>query len=173
MTPVAHRQPGILEVKDSRVAHVQESISDSHLRATVLFTTKEGTLAALKAAQDLSRNLRLKVALVAIEPVSIHFPLDRPHIPVDFLEQRSLALLRESGMDAEEISIKLYLCRDRRQCLQRVLSPRSLIIMGGKKSWFAKREKRIEQWLQEMGHPVIFIDVKRKQCDQSAQLRSL
>lgn len=170
MTPVLHKQR-VLEAKD--IAHIPESGLDSHLRATVLFTTKEGTLAALKAAQDLSRNLRIKVALIFIEAVSIHFPLDRPPISIDFLKQRSLALLAESGIDTEEVSVELYLCRDRKQCLQRLLSPRSLIIIGGRRSWFRKQEKKIELWLREMGHQVIFIDPKLQRCNRFGQLLPL
>jgi hypothetical protein len=169
MTPVLNKQP---QFEDSCVAHIQrvEPGSDSRLRVTVLVTTKEGTLAALRAAQDLARNLGVRVALVAVEVVSIHFPLDRPAVSVDFLEQRSLALLRESGVDAEEVSAELYLCRDRKQCLQLMLIPRSLIIMGGKRGWRARQEKKVEQWLRDMGHQVIFIDIKEKRCVQPGQL---
>jgi len=160
---VRNQRPQEAELDHSRIGlQTSEQISDSHLRVTVVFTTYEGTLAALRTAKGLARSLGVRVALVNLQVVPFHFALNRPPVAIDFLEQRSLSVLAESGIGAEEASIELYLCRDRRECLQRILPARALIVVGGKKSWLAAPERKLEKMLRRLGHQVIFVDVNSR-----------
>jgi hypothetical protein len=141
--------------------NADDSDSDHRLRVTVIYTSQEGTIAALKTAYDLARNLGLRVALMMIKVVPFHFPLDRPPVSVDFLERLQLAVVSESGIDAEEVSLELYLCRDRKQCLQSVLAPRALVVIGGRRDWRTPRqERKLEQLMLALGHHVIFVNLK-------------
>jgi hypothetical protein len=145
----------------SERCNADDSDSDHRLRVTVIYTSQEGTLAALKTAHDLARNLGLRVALMMIKAVPFHFPLDRPPVPVDFLERLQLAVVSELGIDAEEVSLELYLCRDRKQCMQSVLAPRALVVIGGRRDWRAPRqERKLEQLMRTLGHHVIFVNLK-------------
>jgi hypothetical protein len=154
------RQIQTVEHARSTAEHlgVSEFSSDPRLRVTVLYTTTEGTLAALRAAGSLARNLGARIALVETEIVPFHFPVDRPPVSIDFLERRHIALVSESGIQAEEVHIEIYLCRDRMQCLRKVLNTPSLVVIGGRRHWWSSREQELERLLRALGHHVIFVD---------------
>jgi len=153
-----------VEPEDSRFESLKPSSLDSapRLRVTVIFTTVEGTLAALRAARDLARNLGLQISLVNAEVVSFHFPVDRSPVSIDFLKERFLALVSRSGIEAELVNIELYFCRDRKQCLQKILAANSVVVMGGRRRWWARRERKLEEYVRSLGHRVISVDVKSK-----------
>jgi hypothetical protein len=127
-----------------------------------LFTTPEGTLAALRAAGELARNLRLRITLIALKVVSFHHSLDHPPVSVNFLKERLLHMVHRSGIEAEEVNTKLYLCRDQKQGLQRVLAPASLVVVGGRKRWWRRREQELARYLHSLDHRVLFVDVRLK-----------
>lgn len=158
MIPV--RQIPIVEIGRSTAGHlgVSEFRSDRRLRVTVLYTTTEGTLAALRTAGSLAKNLGARIALVVTKVVPFRFPVDNPPVPIGFLERRHLALVSESGIQAEEISIEIYLCRDRKLCLRKVLNPPSLVVIGGRRQWWSNGERKLERLLRALGHHVIFVD---------------
>src|SRR5260370_9262316 len=84
-------------------SNADESSSDHRLRLTVIYTSQEGTIAALKTAHDLARNLGLRVALMMIKVVPFHFPLDRPPLPLHFLQRLQPAVLSDSRIYAPEV----------------------------------------------------------------------
>lgn len=133
--------------------------ADLRLRLTVVYTTLEATLSALQSAGMLAKNLKGQIDLLAIEAVPHPLPFDRPPIPVWFYTRLMDALVSATDLDVDDVTTHVYLCRDRRQCLQRVLRPRSLVVLGGKRSWWS-REKKLEQWVTSLGHRVVFVDVK-------------
>ena len=67
-----------------------ESGLGPRLRVTVVFTTAEGTIAALRTAAGLAKNLGARMALVVTEVVPFHFPLDHPPVSIEFLERPPL-----------------------------------------------------------------------------------
>jgi len=129
---------------------------------TVVYTTEEGTLAALKAAGDLTRKLDGQLILAVPEVIPRQLALEEPPASVEFLEERALGLVSQSGIQGEAVRIQIWLCRDRKRCLQQVLGPRSLVVIGGKWHWWLRDEWRLEKWLAAQGHQVIFADVKAK-----------
>ena len=151
-----------VELENSCLGCLKPSSSDSgsRLKVTVIFTTPEGTLAALRTAQDLARNLGLQISLVIAQVVSFHFPLERPDVSIDFLKQRSLALVSQSDIEADQVHIELYFCRDRKQCLQRILVPNSVVVIGARKRWWARPERKLEEFIRSLGHRVISVDTK-------------
>ena len=153
-----------VELENSCLGCLKPSSSDSgsRLKVTVIFTTPEGTLAALRTAQDLARNLGLQISLVIAQVVSFHFPLERPDVSIDLLKQRSLALVSKSDIEAEQVNIELYFCRDRKQCLQRILVPNSVVVIGARKHWWARPERKLEEFIRSLGHRVISVDAKSK-----------
>ena len=158
-----------VELENSGLGYLKPSSSDSgpRLKITVIFTTPEGTLAALRTAQDLARNLGLQISLVTAEVVPFHFPLDRPPVSIDFLKQRSLALVSKSDIEAEQVNIDLYFCRDRKQCLQRILVPNSVVVIGGRNHWLIRRERKLEAFIRSLGHRVISVDTKSKSVNKA------
>jgi len=138
-----------------------EPSSDRGVRVTVVFTTPEATLGALRAAGELGESLGARITLVAVQVVPFSLPLGRPLTPVSFLERHLLTLLSESGLEAEEASIAICLCRDPEKSLMQLLAPRSLVVLGGKRGWWS-REQKLEQRLTRLGHDVVFVNMKSK-----------
>ena len=131
---------------------------DPGLQVTVVYTTPEGTLDALKAAGTLAKDLGARVGLVVTEVVPFRLPLDQPRVSVEFLKQRQDALVSEAHIEGEEVRVQICLCRDRKQTLRQVLPPRSLVVIGGRRNWWARRDLRLETFLSRLGHHVIFVE---------------
>src|ERR1022692_3041929 len=99
--------------------HTELGSDRPNLRVTVVATNDRGTLAALRTAGKLAANLRTRIALVKAQIVPFQFPLDKPPVSTDFLQRQLYGLVCEAGVDAEEITIHLWLCRDRNESLRR------------------------------------------------------
>ena len=154
--------------------------SDSHLRITVVTTTPQGTIAALKAAATLAKDLCGQIDVQVHEPVPIHFSLQRPHVSVDFLEERLLRMIREAAVPTEAIAIHVWLCRSRKLSLEDSLAPRSLVVMGVRLRWWNWHARSLARWLRARGHHVVLVPAGSKRPDpkvdrgrQATYLRSL
>ncbi len=143
---------------DGEVGDALPVASDAKLRVTVVATTSEGTVAALRAAAELTKHLSSHIALVAPEVVPMRLPLEKPAVSIEFLKRRYLALVSDAGITDELIAIQIWLCRDPEQSLQHVLSPHSVIVIGGSASWWNRRERKLANWLRTQGHHVVFVD---------------
>lgn len=154
-------RPG-LNCSTTKQFGVSEFGSDLRLRVTVVFSTTEGTLAALRKAGILAKNLGARILLVVPEVVPLYFLVDNPPIPVQFLERRQLTLVSASGIEADEVAIQIYLCRSRKECLRKVLNSPSLVVIGGKRRWWFARERKLEHYLRSLGHHVVFVEMEAK-----------
>ena len=143
---------------------------DPHLRITVIHTTHQGTLCALKTASALAKDLCVRIGLVATQVVPFRLPLEEPLVSTNFLRQRQGLLVSEAGIDEEAVAIEVYLCRDPKVVLQQSLAPRSLIVLGGKRGWW-RAGQRLGKWLTRMGHQVIFADLGRYRLGAEKPLR--
>jgi hypothetical protein len=141
------------------------------LTVTVIFTDERGTQAALRMASNLSQGLNARIRLLVAQGVPFHFPLDRPPVSIDFLERRPLCVVSDSGVEAGGVCIEIFLCRNRKECLRRVLSPRSLIVLGGARRRRLNEARRLEAWLNRLGHRVIFAELESR--DGWVGIRSL
>jgi hypothetical protein len=135
-----------------------EPDADPSLPITVVYTTLEATLAALKASAVLARDLEVTLGLIVTEVVPFRLPLDQPRGSVEFLKRRQEALVAQAGLEGGEISVQICICRDRKEALGRLLPEPSLIILGGRRRWWPTREQRLETFLARLGHQVVFID---------------
>jgi hypothetical protein len=151
--------------------NVISDASDSKLRVTVIYTSTEGTRAALRTAGALAKDLETRLVVEVPVPVSWRLPLEFPQLSIDFLERRLIGLVAESGIDADEVTIQIRLCRDRRQCLEQYLVPGSLIVSGGKKRWWFREERRLEWFLRKLGHQVMFVITNAKDCSNPLHSR--
>jgi hypothetical protein len=136
--------------------------SDNRLGVTVLFTTEEGTLAALKAAAALAMDVPTRVTLAIPQVVPRQCTLEEPPVRVEFLERRALGLVSDSAIRGEAVTVRIWLCRNRNVCLERVPSTGSLIIIGGRWHGWFRDEWRLEKWLTRRGYHVIFADAAAK-----------
>lgn len=127
------------------------------MRVTVILTSIEGTIAALTAAANLSRNLAAEIVIHVSDVVYFRYPLERPPVYPAFFEKLCLALIEESNLDPYAINIEVHYCRDQLLSLKQTLRRRSLVVLGMEKSRWPKREKKLGPALSELGHDVVLV----------------
>jgi len=127
--------------------------ADQKLSIAVVFTSVESTLAALKEAGNLASSLGARIKLIVPQVVAYPLPLETPPVLVEFNENRFRVMASQSPV---ETSVHIYLCRDRFETLASVLSPRSIVVLGGRKRWWPTREKSLASKLRKAGHEVVF-----------------
>lgn len=147
---------------DSKFHRPVDDRSGDRLDVTVIFTTPEATVAALKTAADLSKQLDARITLLVVEPVPIHVPLDRPLVSIEFLKRRSCDLVCEAGIVDEEVKIQICLCRDRGHALKSLLARHSLVVIGGHMHWWRRTERKLKLFLRGLGHHVILVEATRQ-----------
>jgi hypothetical protein len=125
----------------------------------VIFTTWQGTHAALRAANQWARCLNARIVLWSPQIVPRQFPIDDPPPSESSLEQR-LQSLAEAHCENLEIVVRLCLCRDLEECLLHVLEPDSIVLLGGRKRWLPSPEQKLATLLHAFGHRVLFIPAK-------------
>jgi len=132
--------------------------SDAGLSVTVISTTENGTIAALKAARCLSTDLDAAITLLKMEIEPAHFLLCRSRVSLKYTINRQRSSAREAGAMEADVDLKIHVCRNWNSDLQHILRRRSLVVIGGKRHWWVSREERLERVLRALGHHVIFID---------------
>ena len=122
---------------------------------TVLFTTIPDTLHALRRAAQLAHQLGAGIQILVPYVVPYPLPLDKPRVHPEF-RFRQFRTICEQERIATQLDIQL--CRDARKCFHDALLPHSLIVIGGKKSWWPLACKnRVARELTRAGHEVIFV----------------
>jgi hypothetical protein len=120
----------------------------------VLFTSFEGTLAALRVASELARPLGSAVHLIDFHVVQVGAPVEaptgRPRVEGDGFLNR----LRAEGID---VKIDVYVCRDARRTILQVFKDRSLVLIGARHHWWPTRADRWRRMLEQRGHLVLFV----------------
>jgi len=139
---------------------------DRRLDVNVIYTTRFGTLAALKIASRLGAHLGVRPKVLMLYAVPYTLPLEKPAVPIGFLEKQIQALTAESPT---EITARIYLCRDPHRSLRQILPPRSLIVVGGRRRWWPTEEQRLARMLRKEGHQVIFVDPEEPEKEVPAE----
>jgi hypothetical protein len=126
--------------------------TDSKLDISVVFTSIDATLKALKEAGNLASNLGARITLIVPQVVPYPLPLTDPLIPVDFNVRRLRVIANNCRI---ETRVSIYLCRDAAETLQSVLKPHSVVMIGCRKRWWPSGEKRLAKKLRHFGHQVV------------------
>jgi hypothetical protein len=155
MNPNAIRQREVADASTGTSIGAGRDVSQ--LRVNVIATGEKGTIAALRTAASMAVNLGAQITLIGTELVPWQLPLERPSVPVAFLERKLYRLVYQAGILEEEIRIQRYLCRDHRETLRRVLRAHSLVVMGVQNRWWLRRERNLEKFLASLGHQVISV----------------
>jgi hypothetical protein len=130
---------------------------ESGLNISVVFTSVDATLTALKQAGSVANRLGAHITLVVPQIVPAHLPLDSPPVLIDWNEKRFRTIASDSPV---ETTVQIFLCRDRWETLSSVLKPHSLIVVGGKKRWWPTSESCLANKLRKAGHEVIFTETE-------------
>ena len=147
--------------RPSAIWDTAEGLGPKRLEVNVIFTDPQATAAALKTAGSLARDLGACIRVRAAIAVPYALPLDKPPVSAGFIEELLSDLVCRLELDAFEPSVHLYLCRDQVETLLQVLSPNSLVVIGGRKHWWPTAERRMARALRSKGHRVVFIGLKR------------
>jgi hypothetical protein len=124
----------------------------SKLDISVVFTSIEATLTALKEAGNLASSLAARITLIVPQIVPYPLPLTSPPVLIDFSERRLRVIASNSRV---ETRVSVYLCRDPLETLRSVLKPHSLVVIGSRKSCWPTAEKRLAAKLRHFGHQVV------------------
>jgi hypothetical protein len=143
----------ILAPATGRPARPIHESANQKLNISVVFTSVESTLIALKEAGNLANSLGASIMLVVPQVVPYPLDLETPPVLVEFNENRFRVLASQSPV---ETSVQIYLCRDRFETLISVLKPGSIVILGGPKRWFPTKDERLARRLRRAGYEVIF-----------------
>ena len=128
------------------------------LDLTVVFTTRPGTAAALSLAGKLARDLDASLFLVVPQVVPYRIPLNCPLVSLSHIKRLMMSLIAASPARGLDVAIQICLCRDRKQCLSRFVTPNSVVLVGGRGSWWVRKERRLARLMRSQGHEVIFVD---------------
>jgi hypothetical protein len=123
------------------------------LNIDVVFTSVEATLAALKEAGALASSLGARITLLVPQVVPYPLALETPPVLIEFNERRFRLIASRSPV---ETTVRIYLCRDGLEVLTNVLSPGSIVVIGGQKRWWPTREMKLARQLRQAGHEVFF-----------------
>jgi hypothetical protein len=131
----------------------------SRLNISVVFTSVEATLAALRKAGTLAGRLRARITILVPQIVPYPLPLTSPPVLLDFNERRFRLIAEQTPV---ETTVRLYLCRDRRDMLKGALQANSVVVLGGPKRWWPTSEKRLARALRRAGHEVVFEELPER-----------
>lgn len=140
-----------------------EELGSGRLEVNVIFTDPRATMAALKTAGLLARDLGACIQLRAAITVPYALPVDKPPVSVKFIESLLCGLVCRADLDAFEPSVHLYECRDQIETLLQVLRPNSLVVLCGREHWWPTAERRIAKALRSKGHRVVFVELHRNE----------
>ena len=127
--------------------------ADQELNITVVFTSVESTLAALREAGNLANSLGGRIRLLVPQVVPYPLPLETPPVLVEFNENRFRVIASKSPV---ETSVQIYLCRDRFETLASVLKPGAIVVLGGRKRWWPTKDVVLARQLRRAGFEVLF-----------------
>jgi hypothetical protein len=137
-----------------------EGFGPGRLEVNVIFTDPQATVAALKTAGSLARDLGACIRVRAAITVPYRLPLDKPPVSAGFIEDLLSDLVCRLDLHDFEPSVHLYVCRNQVEALLQVLTRNSLVVIGGRKRWWPTAERRVAKALRSKGHRVVFIGLK-------------
>jgi hypothetical protein len=130
--------------------------ADQTLNISVVFTSLESTLVALKEAGNLASSLGAHITLLVFQIVPYPLSVETPPVLLEFSEERFRVIANKSPV---ETSVQIYLCRDRFETLTSVLKPGALVVVGGRQRrwpWWATKDERLSRRLRRAGCEVLF-----------------
>jgi len=106
--------------------------------------------------------LAARISIVAAHVVPYPLPLLDPAVNPTFLEHRLLRLALSTAVDTtSQIYLRVYLCRDQVETLDRVLPAGAKVVIGGRRHWWRTAEQRLARSLARDGRTIFFFDPKQ------------
>jgi len=155
--PMSYSGGRSVELNESLVYQSGENPGHSNpeIVVHVIYTDLQGTLAALRSAEVLGRQLHARITLVAAHSVPYGLPITAPPVSLEFARQRLVDLTQQGRL---QTSIQIYICRDRTLCLMHALHSRSLVVLGTKRKWWRTPEAKLVKRLESAGHHIVLVE---------------
>ena len=151
-----------------------EGPGPGRLEVNVIFTDPQATVAALKTAGSLARDLGACIRLRAAIAVPYTLPLDKPPVSVPFIERLLSDLVCRLDRTPSSPAFTCICVGIRSKLFCRVLRPNSLVVIGGRKHWWPTAESRMAKALRSKGHRVVFVGPQeRNQIGSAMKTKTL
>lgn len=122
---------------------------------SVLYTTVDDTLGAARVASELANAMRVPLRVVHFRTVPRQVPVDEPDGLSPIETSSFVARLHEEGITAR---MRVYLCRDEATTIPFAFRPNSIVVVGGRRSWWPTQAERWRHALEAAGHFVMLVD---------------
>jgi hypothetical protein len=129
--------------------------TNRRLEIAVVYTSVKATLNAMTRAAALATGLNARLRLVMMNVIPYPMPLDSPPVRRDFSERRLVEIASASPI---ETSVHLCICRQQLEALIALLRPHSLVVIGGRKTWWPTKEEKLARELRRAGHEAILAE---------------
>ena len=142
-------------IRERRGSPVESSRSGRgpKLNVHVIFTTFEGTRAALKVARKLAHGLSARITVLVAQVVPYPVPLESPPVLIEFLQKTLVRMVEDQEL---ETTIRVRLCRDSKETIRKSLAPESMLVIGGRARWWPIRDWMLAWTLRRDGHHLIY-----------------
>ena len=112
----------------------------------------------MRVAAALSRASGASVRL--IDPRPVHIPLRAAgyalaagEVPIE--ERERERVIAAAGVPVE---VQVYVCGHPANAARAALRPHSLVVLGGRRSWWPTALERLQRTLESQGHVVMFVN---------------
>jgi hypothetical protein len=144
-------------IRRAERARENDSAAAVHIGGiSVLFTTADAAIEAVRVASPLSRAMGAPLTLVHFRAVPYPLALDAPVGTSPVETQEFMTRVRSEG--GGDMRVRVYLCRREGEALASAFKHRSLIVMAGRHSWWPTTSERLRRRLEAAGHVVIFVE---------------
>jgi hypothetical protein len=123
---------------------------------SVLYTTFEDTLEAVRVAADLAQAMLVPLRVVHFRTVPVQVPVNHPDGLSPVETDAFVGRLRQEGITSARV--RVYLCRDEVTTIPFAFGPHSIVVIGGRRSRWPTRAERWRRALESAGHFVLFVD---------------
>ena len=144
--------------------HLSATAAKPELAITVLYTGVRSTLAALRHAAVLARDLGATIRVLNVRAVPYPLPLDHPPVNSEVLSRNFRTLA-----EGQPIPTRFEICygRDIVDSIRKSLSANSLVVIGAKTGWWPTKEQRWAKQLSRHGHQVIFVSDRQSNMNSN------
>jgi hypothetical protein len=123
---------------------------------SVVYTTFEDTLGAVRVAADLAQAMQVPLRVVHFRTVPVQIPVNHPDGLSPVETDTFVGRLQQEGITSARL--RVYLCRDEAATIPFAFRPHSILVIGGRRSWWPTRAERWRHALEGAGHFVVFVD---------------